>query len=305
MLKKITILLFTAYVFGCNESNNSGTGPYNEILTDSAKLYRYLSWTDSAEYLNGYNYNHDFLSHIEINRDTLQLLNFLAVIYDSIKTYEEFPFTQADLVKFTYALEINGDDLIDVIFDGPTGGEESITKIFLNKGENLELAFTGYQDIMDGDFTGNKLNSFTLINPGCCADPQIIEYFYSVNYSNSMPTFHLDKTVGYLSQTEKPQKTFQNPDKFSTKSVSASLRPECYILDSIEFGVFGENGNLIANYKTGSTGRALGMKIEKGVEWMYVIMDPVHRLDNCQFPTFMEQPTEIKGWILKSETDIK
>ena len=55
------------------------------------------------------------------------------------------------------------------------------------------------------DYSDNKLHSFTLINPGCCADPQFVEYYFSVEYNDDIPAFVLDKTIGYLSNTEKPQ----------------------------------------------------------------------------------------------------
>lgn len=277
----------------------------DETQTDSAKFEQYFQWTETVEYFNSYEYDSSVLQKIEKNRDTLMLLDFLTSNYNSVKLYEDFPYSPNDLVESIYAIDFNGDSLLDIIYQGPTGGENFITQFFLNNGDHYEKVFSGFQQITRADFDNNRLNSFTLINPGCCADPQFAEYYYSVEYFHNKPTFKLEKTIGYLSQTEKPKTQLTNSKDFTIKSNNAKLRSDCYKLDNVEHPYYGPNGNSLAIYKAGSKGRALGTKKDKNEEWIFVIMNSDSSIDSCDFPTFKEQATELKGWILKSDTDLK
>jgi len=303
ILTILTTLIFTS----CGQQKVDTVANDNDqiSMTDSAKFEQYFQWTEKVEYIKAYNYDLSVLPSTEKNRDTLMLLNFLTANYDSVKLYADFPYQPTDLVKSVYAIDFNGDDLLDIIYDGPTGGEQNITQLFLNKGDHYEKVFSGYQDVIKADFFNNRLNSFILINPGCCADPQIVEYYYSVTYADNKPTFKLDKTIGYLSHTEKPQKQLFSPKMFSVQANTAKLRSDCYILDNVEHPVYGGNGNVIANYELGSKGKVLGTKRDKNIDWVYAIMNANNKIDSCDFPTFKEQPTEIKGWILKTDTDWK
>lgn len=273
------------------------------ILTDSAKLEQYYQWQGKIEYFEEKSNSVYVFLNIEKNRDSLLLLQFLTSNYNTVKPIVDFPYKPADLVKSIYAINLNGDQLLDFVYDGPYSGDYKITQIFLNMGGGqYKKVFSGKQDIKELDFTNNKLNSFTLINPGCCADPGKVEYYYSVSYSGKEPSFKLDKTIGYYNITEKPQSIFSNPKEFKVKTDKAKLRFDSYKLD-IEHPFYGINGNSIATYKIGSKGKALGSKKDNENEWVYVIMNSDNKFDNCDFTTLKEQPTEIKGWILKTDID--
>lgn len=273
--------------------------------TDSAKFEQYFLWTEKNEYINAYNQDLSILSKIEKNRDTISLLNFLATNFESVKPNGDYQFKPADLINYVYGIDFNGDSLLDIIYDGASGGEQNITQLFLNKVNHYQKVFSGYQDIIEAKFTDNRLTSFVLFNPGCCADPQIVEYYYSVKYKANEPAFTLDKTIGYLDHTEKPQTQFNTSKEVTVKYSNAKLRSDCYILDNVEHPQYGSNGNVMATFAIGSKGKALGMKIHKGVEWIYVRMNSDNKIDSCNFDTFKEQPTEIRGWMLKKDITLK
>jgi len=239
------------------------------------------------------------------NRDTLFLKNFLATYYDSVKFYHEFPYQPKDLVKFLYAIDFNGDHLLDVFYQGPTGAEPNITQIFLNKGNCYKKVFTGYQDIVQMTFNKDRLVAFRLYNPCCCADPQIVEYNYEITYKRGEPIFSLDKTIGYLYLTEKADNTFNPVQEFAITVEKSNLRKECYFLDDVEHPVNGSRGNITATYGNGAKGKAIGFKKDQENEWIYVLMEPTTKMEHCDFSTFMAQPTYIYGWILKKDTDLK
>lgn len=291
----------TLFFCSCGQQDKTAANNNEQkALTDSAKVEQYYRWSEKVEYIKVYNFDLSVLAKTEKNRDTVMLLNFITSYYDSIKLFDEFPYTPEVLVKSVYAIDFNGDELLDIIYDGPTGWEQNVTQLFLNKGTHYEKVFSGFQDVIEADFSNNRLISFTLINPGCCADPQIVEYYYSVTYADNNPQFKLNKTIGYLDGTEKPQKLLTPPKKFYIRKDNTKLRTDCYILDNVDL-VYASNGNVIANYKSGSTGLALGFKKDKNVEWIYAIMDANNKFETSDFSTFKEQPTYIKGWLLKTD----
>jgi hypothetical protein len=303
----IATVLMTVFFCSCGQQKKETVDKEadHQILTDSAKIEQYFQWTSNIDYIKAYEYDLSVLPSLEKNRDTVMLLDFLITNFDIVKLFTDFPYQPADLVESVYAIDFNGDDMLDIIYNGGSGGEPNITQVFLNKGDHYKKVFAGYQDIIKADYSNNRINSFTLINPGCCADPQIVEYYYSVTYFENEPTFNLDKTIGYLSQTEKPQRLFSETREFAVKTDNSKLRSDCYLLDNVEHPVYGGNGNAIATYNSGSKGIALGIKGDNGVEWIYAILNSNNKINNCDFPSFLEHPTEIRGWILKTDIEWK
>lgn len=132
-----------------------------------------------------------------------------------------------------------------------------------------------------------------------------MEYTYKINYKNNEPEFSLSKTIGYLNMTEQVENKFATAKEFSTTSEITKLRNDCYFLDKVEHPIYGVNGNVIINYKKGSKGKAIGFKNDSGTVWIYVQMYDTNEVISCNYLTFREQPTEIYGWILKSDTILK
>lgn len=272
---------------------------------DTDKIVKYFEWTGKIEYLKEPEYNRTILADNEKNRDTLFLQNFIAMYYDSVKLYNEFPYRPKDLVKYLYAIDLNGDNLLDIFYQGPSGGEPNITQIFLNQGAYFKKVFAGYQDIVQIAFNKSKLVSFKLYNPGCCADPQTVEYNYEITYKKDEPIFSLNTTIGYLYLTEKAENTFNPVQEFAITVDKSNLRKECYFLDDVEHPVNGSRGNITATFKKGAKGKAIGFKKDQENEWIYVLMEPTTKIEHCDFSTFMAQPTYIYGWILKKDTNLK
>lgn len=272
---------------------------------DQDKIEEYFEWTNNLKHIKLPEENQAILAGNEKTRDTLFLQAFLNLNYDRVKLYNEFPYQPKDLIKFLYSIDFNGDNLLDVFYQGPTGAEANVTQIFLNKGDCYKKVFNGYQNIIQMAFSNDRLLSFRLYNPGCCADPQIVEYDYKVTYQKNEPSFSLVKTTGYLYYTESTANIFNPAREFIIDVDKSNLRQECYLFNDVEHPVYGCTGNIIATYKVGSRGRAIGYKKEDEKEWLYVLMDPTTSIEKCSFSTFIEQPTYIYGWILKKDTDLK
>jgi len=296
-MRNYYLLITLTAISVCSNGQNSNT--------DTDKIVKYFEWTEKIEYLKEPEYNRTILADNEKNRDTLFLQNFMAMNYDSVKLYNDFPYQPKELVKYLYAIDLNGDNLLDVFYQGPTGGEPNIIQIFLNEGHRYKKVFTGYQDIVNMKFEKDKLVSFRLFNPGCCADPQILEYNYEITYKKDEPIFSLNKSIGYLRLTEKVENSFNPVQKFAITVDKSNLRKECYFFDDAEHPVNGSRGNITATYKRGAKGKAIGFKRDQENEWIYVLMEPTSKIEQCVFSNFMEQPTQIYGWILKKDTNLE
>ncbi|TAH09547.1 MAG: hypothetical protein EAZ12_06220 [Sphingobacteriia bacterium] len=299
--------IFTTLTFCSYGQQTWGTVENKNDLasqTDSAKLEHYFQWQNSQKSIKQFKYDDQLLLKIEKKRDSLKILQFLTKNYKIIKPIADFPYKPADLVKYTYAIDLNGDNLLDMVYVGPYSGDYKISQIFLNNDGQYKKVFSGKQEIVKIGFSKKRLNSFTLLNPGCCADPGQVEYNYKVSFSTNKPIFKRTHTIGYYNETEKPLSIFTKTKAFIVKADKAKLRFECYPLD-IEHPFYGMYGNSIASYKSGSKGKAIGFKKENDVDWIYVIMSSKNKIDNCDFSTFKDQPTQIRGWILKTDIEWK
>jgi hypothetical protein len=302
LLALLTTCTFCSYVQ--KTRNLVDTIEHAAFQTDSAKLECYFKWQKNSKNINQFKYDSKLLYKIEKNRDSIKLLKFLTKNYKIIKPVADFTYKPTELVQYTFAIDLNGDNLLDIIYVGPYSGDYKITQIFLNSGGHYKKVFSGKQEIVKIGFSKNILSSFTLFNPGCCADPGKVEYFYKVSFSRNNPIFRLTNTIGYYNETEKPLSIFSNTKAFTVKSDKAKLRFDCYSLD-VEHPFYGIYGNSIATYKLGSKGKAIGFKKANDIVWIYAIMSSKNKIDNVDFTTFKVQPTQIRGWILKTDIDWK
>ncbi len=298
----VFILLTPIFLFSCGQDHSQTTTSEDAVLPDSVLVANYFFWTEKQEYISP-DRPKDVLADQEHNRDTSFLHTFIQVYYDSIKPYDTFPWKAHELVKYLYAIDINDDNLLDVLYSGSTGAEENMTQIFLNQGRKnrFKKVFSGYQNIIQMGFSNQILTSFTLDNPGCCADPEITEHTYSVTHTDSIPTFTLQRTIGYLNRTELAKHTYAHPREFNIVHDTATLRNETYIL-TITHPVWETQGNIVGLYRKGRKGLALGSKKEGDKTWLYVHMPSPP--DRCEWPAFTKQPTELYGWLLQTDTDL-
>lgn len=273
---------------------------------DSVKCAKLAEWQKDKEYIDW-----DFAAESPIGK--LEKLRDEAIISgffenDSDMTalsmmYLEYSsmFSTANIKMFDF----NGDQKPDIYYYGPCGGNVNMTKLYIAKDDHFEKVFEGVQMISEYEFKENRLVSFTLFDPGCCLEMENINFYYIVKYSDDQPEFLRTHTIGAVKTAQKPDTLAEDYLSFSVATDSAALRNECYILDEIPCSPGNYSGTALAYYKKGSTGYLLGTRNEGGVEWVYVIMDVNPGKKHCFYPSFTEQPTQIKGWMLKSDSDLK
>ena len=271
---------------------------------DSIEFEKFNFYDNQITHGNYLHSNTNIITDFEKDRDTILIIGFLKDNISKIFTFKDFPFQYSELVKFISLIDINNDGLKDVIYQGPNGGESNMTVVFLKQNNNYLEVFRQYQDVFEIEFKDNKISKISLTNPGCCAEPAVVDYFYSVSYSHNKPIFKLETTTGYLSGFEKPNNKFSQEITFVITNENAKLRNQCYELDAVH-PFYGENGNILTTYQKGSRGSAIAEKNENGELWLYVLMDNKVKFNKSDFPIFKEQPIKLYGWIKKNDTDLK
>ncbi len=274
-------------------------------LEDENKLKNYVEWTKSVKYVDVFHVDNSVLQKAEKKHDLGIIELFLSENADSLKEVPAFAEEKSNLEQLLYTIDINNDALADVIFSGPEEKENNTVRIFLNREDHFDQVFFASQYITDLRFSEGKVSSLSLINPGYSDDPQILTCTYAIYYVNSRPLFTLVNTRGYLNRMQKVEHQFTTASTFSVVNKSANLRSDCYLIDGIAHPSYGGDGNVIAVYLKGASGKALGYKLESGKEWIYALMQAGTNMDTCYFSGFTTQPTEIYGWLQKTDTDLK
>ncbi len=293
-------------ISSCNDSQKDlDEHPIDsKAISDSIQLVKYGDWWQTIEIIELDKEDKYLLADLEMDRDSLRLLEFLTANLGMVDFYNnQFNYQPDELVKYTYHIDFNGDGLMDIVYHGPTGGEPSVTHFILNHGDKYERLFSGLQDPIHMEFLENRLIAFTLIDPGCCADPQYFETEYSVHYNENIPKFTLDRKVGYLRSTEKPQIELGSARDFTVIADYTKLRENCYTLDDVEDPVTGSNGNAIGIYRKKAKGKVMGIKRDQNRLWLYVLMSKGNKLDSTVFPDFTDPQVEVLGWMIQSDTD--
>lgn len=305
--KTYVILFISIIVFlSCHSSQKDGDNHFNieNAISDSIQLEKYYEWRQNIETIDLDEDDKYILVDLETDKDSLKILDFLKDNLTMVEFYtNQFSYTPDELFKYTYHIDFNGDGLMDIVYHGPTGGEPSVTHFILNHGNKYEKVFSGLQNLIDVEFFENRLIAFTLIDPGCCGDPQYFISEYSVQYNEDIPEFKLDRKVGYLRGTEKSKIEFKKTEDFTVISDFAKLRKDCYIFDDVEDPVTGSNGNAIGIYRKRAKGKVLGLKRDQNKLWLNVLMNTGNKLDSTVFPEFTDPQVEVLGWMIQSDTD--
>lgn len=297
----VATLIILCYVSCEQNPKQVGSFPNEIALSDSVLLEQYFGWLQKQTFIK-FDRNQTALLKYGKDRDSTLIRSFIDNYYDSLILFEGanlFLENKDELKQCLYTLDLNGDNKLDMIYQGRSGGEQLVTQLFLFLDNQYKKVFVGYQTVIDIQFTKNKLTSFTLQNTGCCSDPQVVKYFYSVTYHDNIPRFTLAKTEGYLDGTELVKNRFPAPKNFQIAKDSVKLRSCAYIID-VPHPAEDYEGNILARYGKGAEGIAFGSKTDGGKKWIYVKM--LSKPSFCNWNIFMEQPTELYGWILEGES---
>lgn len=225
-----------------------------------------------------------------------------------------FDATYAGSENFSHAfhfVELNGDQLVDVIYEGWSGSEGNDVIFYINTGTEFKEFFRNqhyfnHQHLAEICFQEKHLSSFTLYDEGCCNPDVEIEKHYAAG-SNLQTRLSLQRAiiVGMRENNLTYRNAiveFENPVHFKVLSEGYSMRLTPEIIDSIPIWSNLENikgkGNIIAVYPKEAPGRAWASTTDKtGRQWWLVEMEPAVNLSFSRFWDADHEPTHYFGWM--------
>jgi hypothetical protein len=202
-------------------------------------------------------------------------------------------------------LDLNGDGINDVVFDGESDGEPREIEVFINHGGNYKNVFSVIQGIVQMDWQGGRLSRLFIRDWGCCDDYLEFHKIYSVNYDErNNPSFNQIYQSAVIFEAAVPDSIFETPLRFEVLNASYNIRSAPKKDDSSfqHWNNDGEkrrgNGNTIGKLVKGTRGMALGKTSDiSGREWLYVEVDEEYLMVNDIIYSENKFPTKLKGWI--------
>jgi hypothetical protein len=210
-----------------------------------------------------------------------------------------------NLVPCLHFLDINGDNRLDVIYDGRTAGEGAIIEIFVNLGDTYKKVFSEMQSIFKLDWLDNKLYRLYIYDGGCCDDPLEFKKIYQAVYSKTNKPDFVQMYQGTgIGRSELPDTLLERPIRFEVLNDNYKIRSFPDVDDVSrqpwDDGIHPSHGNWIGKLSKGARGTAFGKKTDKlGREWWYVEIDEEFYPsgDVLLKEEENEFPTKVIGWI--------
>jgi hypothetical protein len=204
----------------------------------------------------------------------------------------------SELKKSLFPVEINGDDRVDMIFCGYSGGESEITRIYLNLPDSFMLVFEDYQYPGKMSISDGRLATLTMADPGCCDAYLYFSRQYEIRINEIIPLFVKSRqTVEYM-MTESPVLLYPVTFPFRSVGDSMMVRASAALLNEPFNPVLESFGNIVARYKTRTRGQVLGTNTKTGnPEWWYVEIFPDNRPSASILYETEKQPTFVRGWV--------
>jgi len=203
-------------------------------------------------------------------------------------------------------VDLNGDGLADLVYEGRSDGEPNIVEFYLNRKKKFDKVFSDYERLLDLIFQNKRLTYLVIDNYGCCAETVNFErhFFVDENFQ-----FRLVIQRAILKGMElgedhyaRPDGWFDQPVKFRILNSQYALRytpeitnktPDIKYLDDDT-----SKGNIIALYPAGNRGIAWGYKKDTtGREWWLVEMEPAVFLPYKMYYDYDDKLTHYYGWM--------
>lgn len=232
------------------------------------------------------------------------------------KTPEEFGYYRQKVTDYhsynldslrrcLHFLDINGDNLLDVVFYGQSAGEPMEIEIFINKGDSYKKVFSDMQGISKIEWRDNRLSKLYIFDWGCCA--AYIDYgkIYQIVFDKpNIPDFVQIYQEASIHFGENPDTLLEKPTRFIVLNNNYNIR-FAPIIDDTSFQIWDDertlkfHGNIIGKLPKGARGYALGKKRDSSSrEWWYVEIDEEYFPIGYAFTKENEKfPTKVTGWI--------
>ena len=280
-----------ALLSACQQGSKNKQVQETEDNTDASEDYGY-EMTD--------HYQEFRWDQVEMTRDEKFIEQFIDKNKSSFPQFFLNPdtFDEEDLIKSLHLIDMNGDGLRDLVFNGFSGGEADYVQFFLNKEDTFLLVFEDMQSITSIKQHKGKVIKFSVDDPGCCGALLLFEKDYTIDYKNDTFIINKVRQSVLFHDTQKPSQFFDQPEEFYIGKDTLYLRNSPASINEPFDSFLEQYGNIIATYRKGDRGRAIASHIDtSGKKWLFVIMFPESEPLQSIFHNINEFPTFTKGWI--------
>jgi hypothetical protein len=180
------------------------------------------------------------------------------------------------LKKAIHIIDINGDGLDDIIYDGSGGWETNRVLIYLNSPNGLNLIFVDKQYVKKLEFRNGHVWRIYTYDPGCCAEYMVFNKIFEFSYTGYPNDFKEIYSTAYYKHTQLSKSYLDPPINFSVLVNSCKLRTNPVVAPHDTLNMDGDMhiGNDVGIIEKGSIGRAIAIQHDnKGNEWWLVEMD--------------------------------
>ncbi|MFZ4521916.1 MAG: hypothetical protein ACOYNC_09430 [Bacteroidales bacterium] len=207
-------------------------------------------------------------------------------------------FPVKELKKYLFPVDINGDKLPDMIFNGTGGKGPEMVKIWLNRRDTFILIFEDYQYITKFRKTGASLVDLQTGDIGSGDDYLYFTRDYRVDSESENPAFVKGKQVVSYKYTEEPQRYYPVPIPFVAVADTMLVRASAARQDEPFNPKLDTFGNILAKYRAKARGVVLAYKSNgQGNDWFFVEIQP-STLPSASILYGLEKvPTFIRGWV--------
>lgn len=116
-----------------------------------------------------------------------------------------------NFLDYVHFVHINGDHLLDVIYNGEYCGEGMLTYILLNKGNTYEVIFKNWGEVRNISVKDNFLKDFCFVVVGCCDDISSSVSSYISYDSVSNLRFEYKWFMDFYTGTDMPNVLLKEP----------------------------------------------------------------------------------------------
>lgn len=209
------------------------------------------------------------------------------------------------LRKYIHFIDLNGDNMKDVIFEGQSSGEGQEIIIFINTGSSYKKVLTAFQSVVKLEYQDKRVKRLFVYDWGCCAEYIYRYKIYEANYNQTqIPTFKEVYQGLFFNEGIIPDTFLEKPFRFEVLNEGYKIRIAPQI-DDTTYQVWTEDstkdalrGNTIARLTKGTAGTAIAEKKDKeGRVWLFVQIDEANIPKNSIIYLTDKFPTKLLGWI--------
>jgi hypothetical protein len=259
---------------------------------------------DIKLYQNDFKFNwyaHEANFPIKEKKKIIQELREEFEVFFEVDKFEGNPFY--NLYECLHFIDIDNDSDLDMIFEGWSGAEATVVKIFINKKGNYTKCFEAFQQIGKIEFDKFKRIQFiTILDRGCCAEFVRFETRYKFDRNLNTSIVSQRVTTNNLSL---PPNNFDQPIYFRTNFPIVNLREDPFVNDTSLTMNETINGNKIATFPFNSKGKIWAeMMDSKKKKWCLVEMDYTPNLTNNVTYSRDSIQNKLIGWMSKRNLKI-